>query len=44
VCENPNCAPKVECCPCAMGGAKVGSPFPFFKETEANKECCSCKH
>jgi hypothetical protein len=27
-----------------MGGARVGSPLPFFKETEANKECCSCKH
>merc|ERR1712147_309081 len=43
VCENPNCVPKVECCPCAQGAARVSQPFPFFKEVESNKECCSCK-
>jgi hypothetical protein len=42
VCENPNCVPKVECCPCAQGAARVSQPFPFFKEVESNKECCSC--
>jgi hypothetical protein len=26
-----------------MGGARVAAPFPFFKETSANKECCSCQ-
>jgi hypothetical protein len=25
-----------------MGGSRVASPFPFFKETEKNKDCCSC--
>ena len=43
VCENPNCVPKVECCPCAMGTPRVAQPFPFFKETEGNKDCCQCK-
>ena len=42
VCENPNCIPIVECCPCAKGGSRVASPFPFFKETEKNKDFCSC--
>jgi len=42
VCENPNCTPKVECCPC-NGGSSGGVPaFPFFKETETNKQCCGC--
>jgi len=43
VCENPNCTPKVECCPCAAGRASgVSMPFPFFKETEKNPNCCGC--
>jgi hypothetical protein len=42
VCENPNCVPKVECCNCSMGGSRVGSPLPFFKETEKNPNCCGC--
>jgi len=42
VCENPNCVPKVECCPCAQGAARVSQPFPFFKETESNSQCCGC--
>jgi len=41
VCENPNCTPKVECCACQ--GARGAAPaFPFFKETEMNKQCCGC--
>jgi len=42
VCENPNCVPKVDCCPCATGAPKVAQPFPFFKESEGNKRCCGC--
>ena len=42
VCENPNCVPKVDCCPCAMGAPRVAQPFPFFKETESNTQCCGC--
>ena len=42
VCENPNCVPKVECCSCAMGAPRVSQPFPFFKETESNSQCCGC--
>ena len=42
VCENPNCVPKVECCPCALGAPRVSQPFPFFKETESNQSCCQC--
>ena len=42
VCENPNCVPKVECCQCNMGAPRVAQPFPFFKEAEANKDCCGC--
>ena len=42
VCENPNCTPKVECCPCENGMRSIQTPFPMFKETETNKECCSC--
>jgi hypothetical protein len=42
VCENPNCVPKVECCNCAMGTPSVAHPFPIFKETESNKNCCGC--
>ena len=38
VCENPNCTPKVECCPCTTGAPVISQPFPFFKETEQNKE------
>jgi len=44
VCENPNCVPKVECCPCALGVPRVAQPFPFFKEAEANKSCCQCEN
>ena len=44
VCENPNCTPKVECCDCMTGMPKVATPFPFFKETEHNKECCACNN
>ena len=43
VCENPNCTPKVECCPCTAGMPVINQPFPFFKETETNKECCACQ-
>jgi hypothetical protein len=25
-----------------MGAPRVSSPFPFFKETEANPNCCGC--
>jgi len=43
VCENPNCSPKVDCCPCSEGAAaSAPTPFPFFKETEANPNCCGC--
>ena len=42
VCENPNCVPKVECCACAMGAPRVATPFPFFKETAGNSQCCGC--
>lgn len=42
VCENPNCAPKVECCQCSLGVPQVAQPFPFFKESEKNNNCCSC--
>jgi hypothetical protein len=43
VCENPTCVPKVECCNCGMGGSpSVATPFPFFKETESNSNCCGC--
>ncbi len=42
VCENPNCVPKVECCPCALGAPRVAQPFPFFKEAESNQSCCQC--
>lgn len=43
VCENPNCVPKVECCDCNFGGNPVvHGAIPFFKETETNKNCCSC--
>ena len=41
VCENPNCVPKVDCCPC-QGGSGISPAFPFFKETESNKQCCGC--
>ena len=41
VCENPNCVPKVDCCPC-QGGSGSTPAFPFFKETESNKQCCGC--
>lgn len=44
VCENPNCIPNVECCQCDMGSPRVAQPFPFFKEAEKNKECCSCNN
>jgi hypothetical protein len=42
VCENPNCVPKVECCNCNMGAPAISHPFPIFKETETNKNCCGC--
>ena len=43
VCENPNCTPKVECCDCTTGLPPLPTPsFPFFKETETNKNCCAC--
>ena len=42
VCENPNCVPKVDCCPCTMGQPVVSTPFPFFKESETNTQCCGC--
>jgi len=43
VCENPNCVPKVECCNCGLGAPAVSPPpFPMFKETEVNKNCCGC--
>jgi hypothetical protein len=42
VCENPNCVPKAECCPCALGAPRVAQPFPFFKESEKNTSCCGC--
>jgi hypothetical protein len=42
VCENPICPPSVECCACALGGAQLLAPFPFFTDLEPNKECCSC--
>ena len=29
------------CCPC-QGGAGSIPAFPFFKETESNKQCCGC--
>jgi hypothetical protein len=44
VCENPNCSPKVECCPCASGAGGVIPNFPFFKETETNQRCCGCSN
>ena len=25
-----------------MGAPRVSQPFPFFKETESNKDCCQC--
>lgn len=43
VCENPNCVPNVECCPCNLGAPAVNHPFPLFKETESNKQCCQCQ-
>jgi len=43
VCENPNCVPKVECCPCVLGAPRVAQPFPFFKETEKQNQCCQCQ-
>jgi hypothetical protein len=42
VCENPTCVNKAECCNCGMGTPKVVQPFPFFKETESNSNCCGC--
>lgn len=42
VCENPNCAPKVECCDCEGKEPLLSEPFPFFKDTEQNKNCCPC--
>ena len=43
VCENPSCVPKVDCCSCGSNAVPLAaSPFPFFKESESNKNCCSC--